>query len=117
MRRKPDQLLPIETDILGAMLSARARGIEVLHGYALAKEIREQSDARTLVAHGTLYKALDRLEAQKLLRSAWEDPEVAAEENRPRRRLYEITGAGVGKLIEQESASRVQLGALGGAQA
>ncbi len=117
MRRKPDQLLPIETDILGAMLSARARGIEQFHGYALAKEIREQSDARTLVAHGTLYKALDRLEAQAFLRSEWEDPSVAAAENRPRRRLYEITGAGQAKLAEQQSASRVHVGATRGALA
>lgn len=117
MRRKPDQLLPIEAEILGAVLSAWARGVERLHGYALAKEIREHTGARTLLSHGTLYKALDRLEAQGMLRSEWEDPALAAEENRPRRRLYEITPQGQAKLAEQPSASRIRVGAVRGARA
>ena len=48
---------------------------------------------RSLTAHGTLYKALARLEDLGLLTSRWED--VAATEGRPRRRLYELTGHGV----------------------
>ncbi len=117
MRRKPGQLLPIELEILSAMVSARSRGAERLHGYALAKQIREQSNARTLIGHGTLYKALDRLEAQSFLRSEWGDPDVAAAENRPRRRLYEITGAGQAKLAEQGSTSAVYVGTTRGALA
>ncbi len=117
MRRKADQLLPIELEILSAMISGRAQGAERLHGYALAKQIREQTGARTLIGHGTLYKALDRLEAQAFLRSEWEDPAVAAAENRPRRRLYEITGVGQAKLAEQQSPSRVHVGATRGALA
>lgn len=117
MRRKPDQLLPIEAEILGAMLFAWARGIKRLHGYALAKEMREHTGARTLLSHGTLYKALDRLEAQGMLRSEWEDPALAAQENRPRRRLYEITTQGQEKLTEQPPASRIRVGATRGAHA
>ena len=45
-----------------------------------------------MTAHGTLYKALARLEEFGLLASCWED--AAAPEGRPRRRLYELTGAG-----------------------
>ena len=54
--------------------------------------MREQSGSRALTAHGTLYKALGRLEERGLLTSAWED--AAAAEGRPRRRLYELTGEG-----------------------
>lgn len=45
-----------------------------------------------LTAHGTLYKALGRLEEFGLLTSRWED--AATAEGRPRRRLYELTSQG-----------------------
>lgn len=45
-----------------------------------------------MTSHGTLYKALGRLEEFGLLTSNWED--AAAVEGRPRRRLYELTGKG-----------------------
>ena len=55
--------------------------------------MREQGGSRSLTGHGTLYKALSRLEEFGLLASHWEDP--AAAEGRPRRRLYELTERGV----------------------
>ena len=56
--------------------------------------LREQSgSSKALTGHGTLYKALGRLEEFGLLASRWEDAEAA--EGRPRRRLYELTGQGV----------------------
>jgi DNA-binding PadR family transcriptional regulator len=55
--------------------------------------MREKSGSRSLTAHGTLYKALSRLEEFGLLTSRWEDA-AAAVEGRPRRRLYELTGEG-----------------------
>ena len=45
-------------------------------------------------AHGTLYKALGRLEKAGLLESDWEDAGAAEADGRPRRRLYTVTGAG-----------------------
>jgi len=71
-----------------------ANGTEEFHGYVLAKQMREEEAARRLIAHGTLYKALDRLVTMGYLASRWEDPAVAAEESRPRRRFYKVTGAG-----------------------
>ena len=94
MRRKPGALLPLELQILEASLDLRRRGDDELHGFAIAREIQEHEGARRLTAHGTLYKALARLEKAGLLASRWEDPAIAAEESRPRRRLYEVTGAG-----------------------
>lgn len=94
MRRKPGSLLPIEMTILEAAIRLRMEGIAQFYGFLIAKEIKEQREARLLTAHGTLYKALDRLQRLGLLESEWEDPLVAAQANRPRRRLYWVTAAG-----------------------
>jgi PadR family transcriptional regulator PadR len=91
-RRKPGTLVPLETEILGVALSMLRSGDAAFYGFGLAQTMREQSGSRALTGHGTLYKALGRLEEFGLLRSRWEDAEVA--EGRPRRRLYELTGKG-----------------------
>jgi DNA-binding PadR family transcriptional regulator len=91
-RRKPGTLLPLETEILEVALSLLRSGHATFHGFGLAQTMREQSGSRSLTAHGTLYKALSRLEEFGLLTSHWED--AAAAERRPRRRLYELTGQG-----------------------
>src|ERR687893_175009 len=91
-RRKPGTLLPLEAEILEVALSMRRSGHPSFHGFGLAHTMRERSGSRALTGHGTLYKALSRLEASGLLASRWEDP--AAAEGRPRRRLYELTARG-----------------------
>jgi PadR family transcriptional regulator PadR len=106
MRRKPGTLIPIEEQILAAGLSLRQRGTPHFHGFLIAKEISEGIDARRLTAQGVLYKALDRLERAGLLERWWEDPEVAAREQRPRRRLYRMTGLGEQALAEAARARR-----------
>ncbi len=92
-RRKPGTLLPLETEILDVALSMMRAGHATFHGFGLAQTMRERSRSRSLTAHGTLYKALGRLEEFGLLTSRWEDAAAAAE-GRPRRRLYELTGKG-----------------------
>jgi DNA-binding PadR family transcriptional regulator len=94
MRRKPGHLVPLEVAICDAAARLRRRGIEEFHGYEIAKRIGEDTDAKLLTAYGTLYRALSRLESMGLLRSRWEDPHIAARENRPGRRLYSLTGLG-----------------------
>jgi DNA-binding PadR family transcriptional regulator len=91
-RRKPGTLLPLETEILGAALAMQRAGRAGFHGFALAQAMREQRGSRALTGHGTLYKALGRLEEFGLLASQWED--AAAAEGRPRRRIYALTGEG-----------------------
>ena len=102
-RRRPGTLVPLETEILGAALSMLRSGQASFHGFGLAQAMREQSGSRALTGHGTLYKALGRLEEFGLLASRWED--AAAAEGRPRRRLYELTGQGV-RVAETALASR-----------
>src|SRR5574341_1611609 len=94
VRRKPGTLLALEVSLLEVAVSAHRLGNPEFHGFEAAKALRDREGARTLTAHGTLYKALGRMEAAGLLESRWEDPGAAAAEGRPRRRLYRITGAG-----------------------
>jgi DNA-binding PadR family transcriptional regulator len=93
-RRKPGTLLPLENEILDAALALRRKGSATFHGFGLAHAIRERSGSRPLTAHGTLYKALARLEEFGLLSSRWEEA-ADATEGRPRRRLYELTADGL----------------------
>jgi PadR family transcriptional regulator PadR len=101
MRRKAGALVSTERSILESGLALHALGTAEFHGYSLAKEMREHAGARRLVSHGTLYKALDRLESAGLLQSRWEDPHDAAHAGRPRRRLYHVTAAGTELLAKQ----------------
>jgi PadR family transcriptional regulator PadR len=99
VRRKPGALVPLERAILEATAS---RHDEPFHGFELAKALTDAEGARSLTAHGTLYKALGRLAEQGLLESEWEDPDIAVREGRPRRRLYRITGEGVRRCAAQQ---------------
>jgi PadR family transcriptional regulator PadR len=102
-RRKPGTLLPLELEILEVALSMPASGQGGFHGFGLAQAMREQRGANSLTAHGTLYKALGRLEEFGLLSSHWEDPAMA--EGRPRRRLYVLTGQGM-RVAERARGER-----------
>jgi DNA-binding PadR family transcriptional regulator len=106
VRRKPGTLLPLELAILAAGVEARLAGTEEFHGFSIAKAIQERDGARRLTAHGTLYKALGRMEHAGLLTSRWEDPELAAADGRPRRRLYEVTGLGETALAQARAPQR-----------
>ena len=86
--------MALEEDILDVALSLKAKGAESFHGFALAKLIQTNRDARHLTSQGTLYKALARLERAGLVSSEWEDADAAAAEGRPRRRLYQVTDLG-----------------------
>lgn len=109
MRRKQGAVLPLEAAILAAAVELFAAGTQRFHGFLMAKHLRDGDGAKLLTAHGTLYKALGRMEKAGWLTSEWEDPEAAAENGRPRRRCYQITPAGRAALAGVESAD----GAIG----
>ncbi|MGE0598791.1 MAG: PadR family transcriptional regulator [Dehalococcoidia bacterium] len=98
MRRKPGTVLPIERELLEGAVALRGRGIEEFHGFLIAHEVRDRSGAKDLIAYGNLYRILERMEKAGWLRSAWESPEVATTEKRPRRRLYQLTALGLSAL-------------------
>jgi PadR family transcriptional regulator PadR len=109
MRRKPGAVLPIEEAVLAAGLDLRRSGHSEFHGFAIAKRMVDIGEANQLTAHGTLYKALGRMEAAGLLQSHWEEADRALAEGRPRRRLYRVTGVGERALstIKAESGRPV----------
>lgn len=110
MRRKPDRLLPLELEILEAALVLQRRGTIRFHGYALAKLLKQRGDRRLLTAHGTLYRALHRLEKAGLIEASWEDHQVAEGENRPRRRIYRLLGAAEAAVTRARAQQRERSG-------
>jgi PadR family transcriptional regulator PadR len=101
VKRKPGALLPLEVDICAAARRLRRE----FHGFALAKSLADGDDRKRLIAYGTLYRALGRLEAMGMLTSRWEEPQEA-DEGRPLRRLYRLTDLGERALAES-AAQRV----------
>jgi DNA-binding PadR family transcriptional regulator len=91
-RRRAYVLLPIEEAILEVGLRRELGGDAEFHGFALAKELESADAGSRLLGHGTLYKALSRLERDGLLDSRWEEIQPV-DEGRPRRRLYRVTGS------------------------
>ena len=102
MRRYAKGMLAIERTtirLLGEQLESKPQGV---YGYELARILREEArtgpavvaDATSLRANGTVYKILYRLSRIGAVTSYWEEPEVALEEGRPRRRYYLLTENG-----------------------
>lgn len=69
-----------------------------LHGYAIAKQIKEDSAGVLKFGEGQLYPALHKLEEGGLLTAEWEP-----QEGKPPRKLYSITEAGKGELLKHQS--------------
>ncbi len=59
------------------------------HGQGIARAIEQQSEDTLLVDHGSLYPALQRLEARGWIRAEW-----GTSDNNRRARFYELTGQG-----------------------
>ncbi|EWT05711.1 PadR family transcriptional regulator [Intrasporangium chromatireducens Q5-1] len=66
------------------------------HGYAVMREVTAASEGRVRLRAGTLYAALERLEAEGLVRAC--DSEVV---DGRRRRYYELTDQGAARLAEE----------------
>jgi len=109
VRRKAGSLVPLELAICTAALALRERGVDQFHGYLIAKELKDASEAKLLTAYGTLYRALGRLEQMGLMASAWEDPQIPADANRPRRRLYAITPDGQTAVANARETAKAPL--------
>ena len=107
MRRKAGALLDLEARLLAVLAPTdprRGTSDLEMHGFGLAKLLADQDGSRRLTSHGTLYKALSRLEGAGLVASRWED-DAADNAGRPRRRLYRITVDGRAALAEHRSSS------------
>lgn len=84
--RKPEgELVQGTLDML--ILTHLARGPE--HGFGIAERVRRASDQVLRIEEGSLYPALQRLEAQGLISSKW-----GISPNNRRARYYELTPRG-----------------------
>lgn len=101
-RRKPGTLIALEVEILSVALSLQRDGTRCFHGFALAQAMSDDA-GRRLIGHGTLYKALARLEDMGLLESQWEQNPPSG---RPRRRQYELTASGTDAALASQDAHR-----------
>ena len=81
------------------MMILQSLRLKPMHGYVLAKHIKQVSDDLLQIEEGSLYPAL-----QRMLKQGWLKSKLGvSEKNRPIR-IYSLTNAGV-KHLEQELSS------------
>jgi len=73
--------------------------LKPMHGYALAKHIKQVSDDLLSVEEGSLYPAL-----QRMLREGWLESETGTSAKGRPTRIYRLTAAGI-RHLESEVVS------------
>ena len=71
------------------------------HGQGIARAIRTESDNVLVVDHGSLYPALQRLEARGFIDADW-----GTSDNNRKARFYRLTKKGRKELVHEESEWR-----------
>ena len=95
-QRTPASFLPLpnaELEILIALADGEA------HGYAIMRAVAERTEGRRRLGPGTLYTALKRLLAARLIEEVGASRDAGAEE--ARRRLYRLSHFG-SRVLEAE---------------
>jgi transcriptional regulator len=80
-----------------------------IHGYAIARRLRQMSGAVLQVPQGSLYPALHRLEKRRWLRAEWAPSDTGREA-----RFYSLTRLGRKQLGEQRANWDRLSAAIGG---
>ena len=93
MRRKENPQAALELLILTTLRSGPN------HGFGIALQIEETSDALLRVEEGSLYPALHRMEKGGLIEAEWQKTP-----NGRRARVYRLTRAGRKRLHETEQS-------------
>ena len=93
-----DDSLPLLQGTLD-ILVLKTLGNGPLHGYAVARWIRETTDEALQIEEGALYTALHRLEKRGWLKSGW-----GLSENNRRAKFYDLTTSGVKQLRKGSQA-------------
>ena len=78
------------------LLVLRTLALGRYHGHGIALAIQSSSQGALLVDHGSLYPALQRLEASGRIRAEW-----GVSDNNRRARFYELTAAGRKQLLRE----------------
>jgi transcriptional regulator len=90
-----NELLPGTLDLL----ILKALTAAPMHGYAIAQHLQQISRDVLRVEEGSLYPALQRLQANGWVKSAWRETP-----NKRRARYYTLTAAGRKQLGEEVNA-------------
>jgi PadR family transcriptional regulator len=80
------------------MLILRTLAVGPMHGYAIAKRVKEASREGIAIEDGSLYPALNRMMVKGWLKAEW-----GVSENNRKARFYRLTPEGR-KQLEQEAA-------------
>jgi len=99
-RRKLDPLPPVAFRILLALAG------EDLHGYAIMRQVEQQTRGRVRLGPGTLYGSIKTLLEARLIEEA--EPRANEELGSERRRYYRLTSAGR-KLARSEADNLADL--------
>ncbi len=78
------------------LLVLKTLSLQPMHGWGIGRRVQQVSGGVLEVNQGSLYPALQRLEQQGLIASAWETTE-----NNRRARYYRLTAAGRRALGEE----------------
>ena len=78
------------------------------HGQGIARAIEQQAEDTLLVDHGSLYPALQRLEARRLISAEW-----GTSDNNRRARFYTLTRVGRTQLVGETRHWRRLAAAIG----
>src|SRR6266850_3465293 len=87
------------------LLILKSLALEPLHGWAIARRIRQLSNDVLLVQQGSLYPALHRLEHQGWVKAQWGVSELGR-----RAGFYRLTSSGR-KQLQQEAENWTRLAA------
>ena len=108
----PSAFLPLPTASLHILLALRDGG---KHGYAIMRQVEDESGGTVRMGPGTLYGSIKRLLADGLIQESDARPDPNLDDQR--RRYYQLTGLGervctaeverLRALIERASRSRV----------
>jgi PadR family transcriptional regulator PadR len=95
MYKHSRETAPRSESLRGALdlLVLRVLNTRPLHGYAIAKRIRDLTEDALRIEEGSLYPALYRMERAEWLHARW-----GRNENNRRVRVYELTSAGEQQL-------------------
>src|SRR2546427_9467602 len=91
---------PINSDLLPGtlyMMVLRTLSAGPLHGYAIARRIKDSSHDRLAIEDGSLYPALNRMLVKGWLKAEW-----GISENNRKARFYKLTADGR-KQLERET--------------
>jgi PadR family transcriptional regulator, regulatory protein PadR len=92
------------------ILAALRRGDA--HGFEILKRLETAGSGALRLKEGSLYPALYRLEAERLVKGAWESAD--SDRRGPRRRIYRLTAKGRKRLEQSHGEWELFVRVIGG---